>query len=84
MLVKVPVETVQGAHRLEGGLFFFRQRLLTRAADPGCPLKIDLWGAPGGLIWSATDFGSGQDLAVHGFEPRVRLCADSSEPGACF
>ena len=27
---------------------------------------------------------SGQDLTVHEFEPRVGLCADSSEPGACF
>ena len=23
-------------------------------------------------------------LTAHGFEPRVGLCADSSEPGACF
>ena len=23
-------------------------------------------------------------LVVHGFEPRLRLCVDSSEPGACF
>ena len=26
------------------------------------------------------DFGSGHDLTVHGFEPRVGLCADSAEP----
>ena len=25
------------------------------------------------------DFGSGHDLTVHGFEPRVRLCADGSD-----
>ena len=30
------------------------------------------------------DFGSGHDLMVHGFEPRIGLCADSSEPGACL
>ena len=24
------------------------------------------------------------DLAVRGFEPHVGLCADGSEPGACF
>ena len=24
------------------------------------------------------------DLTVHGFEPRIRLCADSSEPGNFF
>ena len=23
-------------------------------------------------------------LTVHEFKPRIRLCADSSEPGACF
>ena len=38
----------------------------------------------GGSVGSVSDFGSGHDLAVHEFEPRVRLCADSSEPGACF
>ena len=26
------------------------------------------------------DFGSGHDLTVRGFEPCVRLCADSAEP----
>ena len=31
-----------------------------------------------------SDFSSGHDLAVYEFEPRVGLCADSSEPGACF
>ena len=37
-----------------------------------------------GSVGKVSDFGSGRDLAVHGFESRVRLCADSSEPGACF
>ena len=32
----------------------------------------------------ALGFGSGHDLTVHGFEPRIKLCADGSEPGACF
>ena len=41
-------------------------------------------GHVGGSVGEASDFGSGRDLAVHGFEPRVGLCADSSEPGACF
>ena len=35
------------------------------------------------LVW-ISDFGSGHDLVVCGFEPHVGLCADSSEPGACF
>ena len=38
----------------------------------------------GGSVGEASDFGSGHDLAVHKFEPRVGLCADSSEPGACL
>ena len=37
----------------------------------------------GSLSW-VSSFGSGHDLAVREFEPRVGLCADSSEPGACF
>ena len=41
-------------------------------------------GRLGGSVGWVSDFGSGHDLAVRGFEPRVRLCADSSEPGACF
>lgn len=28
--------------------------------------------------------GSGHDLMVHEFETHVELCADISEPGACF
>ena len=31
-----------------------------------------------------SDLGSGHDLAVHEFKPSNGLCADSSEPGACF
>ena len=31
-----------------------------------------------------SNFGSGHDLTVRGLEPRMGLCADSSEPGVCF
>ena len=31
-----------------------------------------------------TGLSSGHDLTVREFEPRIRLCADSLEPGACF
>ena len=31
-----------------------------------------------------SDFGSGHDLTVCELEPRVRFCADGSEPGTCF
>ena len=45
------------------------------AAAQGC------WGAQ--LVKHPTG-GSGRDLTVCEFEPRVGLCADSTEPGACF
>ena len=38
----------------------------------------------GGSVGLVSDFSSGHDLTVRGLEPHVRLCADSSEPGACF
>ena len=41
-------------------------------------------GRLGGSVGWAADFGSGHDLVFREFEPHVRLCADSSEPGACF
>ena len=41
-------------------------------------------GRLGGSVSWASDFGSGHDLAVREFKPRVGLHADSSEPGACF
>ena len=41
-------------------------------------------GRLGGSVGLASDFGSGHDLMVHGFEPHVGLCADNSEPGPCF
>ena len=41
-------------------------------------------GRLGGSVGGASDFGSGHDLTVREFEPHVGLCADSSEPGACF
>ena len=59
--------------------------------EPKCPSTDKcvkkmwyIYGAPGGLSRLSTDFGSGHDLTVREFEPRVGLCADSSEPGACF
>ena len=41
-------------------------------------------GRLGGSVGWASDLGSGHDLAVCEFKPRIRLWADSSEPGACF
>ena len=37
-----------------------------------------------GSVGEASDFGSGYDPSVREFEPRIGLCADGSEPGACF
>ena len=34
--------------------------------------------------WVVSNFGSGHDLVVREFECHIRLCADSSEPEACF
>ena len=44
----------------------------------------NLLGRRGGSVGWVSNFGSGRALAVHGFEPRVGLWADSWEPGACF
>ena len=41
-------------------------------------------GRLGGSVGWASDFGSGHDLTVREFEPRIGLWADGSEPGACF
>ena len=46
--------------------------------------ETDTQGRLGGSVGLASDFGSGHDLTVEELEPRVRLCADSSEPEACF
>ena len=50
--------------------------------SPG--LENEMSGCLGGSVGWASDFGPGHDLGVHGFEPRVGLCADRWEPGACF
>ena len=42
------------------------------------------WGHLGGSVGWVSDIGSGHDLTVGEFEPHIRLCADSSEPGFCF
>ena len=57
--------------------------------EPKCP-SIDkcikkMWhGAPGWRSRLSVRLQPGHDLAVCEFEPRVRLWADGSEPGACF
>ena len=47
------------------------------------PSRVPMGRLGGSVNWAA-DFGSGHDLGIGGFEPHVRLCADCSEPGACF
>ena len=49
-----------------------------------CPIRSGNSGRPGGSVSEASYLGSGHDLTVHWFKLRVRLCADSSEPGTCF
>ena len=41
------------------------------------------WCLGGSVSW-VSDFGSGHDLIVRGFEPHIGLCADGSEPRVCF
>ena len=41
-------------------------------------------GAPGWFSRLSADFGSSHDLVVRELETHVGLCADSSEPEACF
>ena len=41
-------------------------------------------GRVGGSVGWATDCSSGHHLTARELEPRVGLCADSWEPGACF
>ena len=50
----------------------------------GAPLDyhVPLGGRLGGSVGWASEFGSGHDLAVRGFEPRVGLCAQSLEPAS--
>ena len=38
----------------------------------------------GGSVGWAYDFSSGHNCVICEFKPRVGLCADSLEPGACF
>ena len=41
-------------------------------------------GRLGDSVGWTSDFSSGYDLRVCEFQPCLRLCADSLEPGACF
>ena len=59
-------------------------RLLLFPRQQATYLLKGLLGCLGGSVGWASNFGSGHDLAVCEFEPHVGLCADSSEPGACF
>ena len=42
--------------------------------------RKEIVGHLGGSAGQVSNFGSGHDLTVHGFEPRIKLCADSLEP----
>ena len=53
-------------------------------AFPVGNLKDTLRGAWVAQLVKCPTLASGHDLAVREFEPHVGLCADSSEPAACF
>ena len=44
-------------------------------------IKKNWGGHMGGSVGEVANFGSGHNLTVCEFEPHVRLCADSSQPG---
>ena len=58
--------------------------LLPKRGGEGDRSRIPAMGRLGSSVGWASNFGSGRDRAVCGFKPRVGLCADSLEPGACF
>ena len=68
----------------ECSLMGFRKVSPPTKPAPGSRTRLPPLGRVGGSVSWASDFSSGHDLVVCGFEPRVGLCADSSEPGACF
>ena len=39
-----------------------------------------VWGRMGGSVDYTSDFGSGHDLMVRGFEPHIGLCVGGAEP----
>ena len=49
-----------------------------------CCFKRPIHGAPGWRSRLSVRLQPGHDHSVREFEPRVRLWADGSEPGACF
>ena len=61
---------------------------LSGSRNGNVPFKKRITGAPGWLsrlsVRLRLRLQLRPDLMVRGFEPRVGLCADSSEPGACF
>ena len=60
---------------------------LTDAKFHCFPLKFKISrGVPGWLsgLTVQLHFGSRHDFTARGLKPRIELCADSSEPGACF
>ena len=84
-------ESEQGRGRERGGQRI-RSRLCadSRQADVGLELMTPRsrvacsWGTWVAQSVRRPHFSSGHDLEVSEFEPRIRPCADSSEPGACF
>ena len=72
-------ESTTGCSRSVHGL----RRLMARVNGHCQKRTLKSWlvtGYLGGSVGQASDFGSGHDLAVRGFEPRVGLWAVSSEP----
>ena len=62
----------------------FQELSTAQGKDTRSLKKTKNVGTPGSLSWLSVPLSSGHDLSLCEFETHIRLCADSSEPGACF
>ena len=75
--------TVVGPKRV-GALGSVMRTHLHNITRKAVTYEIPIIGAPGWRSRLSVRLQPGHNLTVHEFEPRVGLCADGSEPGACF
>ena len=77
-LANSPISVRPSNHPHQDGRPFFLEELPAPGEGLGHQ-KADL-GHLGDSVGYASDFSSGHDLVVHGFEPHIMLRADSSDP----
>ena len=86
--------TVPGTYQVNGTwvtFFLSLPRVISLYFGISLIITVVIWEVGNGVwrgAWVAqlveSDLGSDHDLTAHEFEPLIRLCDDSSEPGACF